>query len=90
MEIMGCQYICRAVATIWTFQRGVRGGMSDRWILSCIWVRDVETSAHLTTELESSGLDAFGRIWDLRTGKTAMVLDGHVQPIYAIDFSPNG
>ena len=38
----------------------------------------------------SSGLDAIGRVWDLRTGRTAMVLDGHVQGIYGIDFSPNG
>lgn len=38
----------------------------------------------------SSGLDAIGRVWDLRTGRTAMVLDGHVQAIYGIDFSPNG
>lgn len=36
------------------------------------------------------GLDAIGRVWDLRTGRTAMVLDGHVQAIYGIDFSPNG
>jgi U4/U6 small nuclear ribonucleoprotein PRP4 len=38
----------------------------------------------------SGGLDAIGRVWDLRTGRTAMVLDGHVQAIYAIAFSPNG
>lgn len=37
-----------------------------------------------------SGLDAIGRVWDLRTGRTAMVLDGHVQAIYAMAFSPNG
>lgn len=37
-----------------------------------------------------SGLDAIGRVWDTRTGRTAMVLDGHVQPIYSISFSPNG
>lgn len=36
------------------------------------------------------GLDAIGRVWDLRTGRTAMVLDGHVQGIFGIDFSPNG
>jgi WD40 repeat protein len=36
------------------------------------------------------GLDAIGRVWDLRSGKTAMVLDGHVRDILAIDFSPNG
>jgi len=38
----------------------------------------------------SGGLDAIGRVWDLRTGRTAMVLDGHVQAIFAIAFSPNG
>lgn len=37
-----------------------------------------------------SGLDAIGRVWDLRTGRTAMVLDGHVQGIYSIAFSPTG
>ena len=36
------------------------------------------------------GLDAIGRVWDLRTGRTAMVLDGHVQAIFSIAFSPNG
>lgn len=38
----------------------------------------------------SGGLDAIGRVWDLRTGRTAMVLDGHVQGILSIAFSPNG
>ncbi|POW19753.1 hypothetical protein PSHT_04260 [Puccinia striiformis] len=38
----------------------------------------------------SGGLDAIGRVWDLRSGKTVMVLDGHVKDILAIDFSPNG
>ncbi|KAK0438119.1 WD40-repeat-containing domain protein [Armillaria borealis] len=33
--------------------------------------------------LVDSGLDAIGRVWDLRTGRTAMA-------IYAIGFSPNG
>ena len=37
-----------------------------------------------------SGLDAIGRVWDLRTGRTAMDLNGHVLAIYAMDFSPNG
>lgn len=36
------------------------------------------------------GLDAIGRVWDLRTGRTAMVLDGHVEAIFSITFSPNG
>lgn len=38
----------------------------------------------------TGGLDAIGRVWDLRSGRTAMVLDGHVKDILAIDFSPNG
>lgn len=38
----------------------------------------------------SRGLDAIGRVWDLRSGKNAMVLDGHAQAIFAMDFSPNG
>jgi U4/U6 small nuclear ribonucleoprotein PRP4 len=36
------------------------------------------------------GLDAIGRVWDLRTGRSAMVLDGHIQSIFSIAFSPNG
>jgi U4/U6 small nuclear ribonucleoprotein PRP4 len=40
--------------------------------------------------LPFSGLDAIGRVWDARTGRTAMVLDGHVQSILGLDFSPNG
>ncbi len=42
------------------------------------------------SDIHGSGLDAIGRVWDLRTGRTAMVLDGHVQAIYSIGFSPNG
>ena len=38
----------------------------------------------------SAGLDAIGRIWDLRTGRTAMVLDGHVEGILSLAFAPNG
>lgn len=41
-------------------------------------------------DLFDSGLDGIGRVWDLRTGRTAMVLDGHAQAIFGIDFSPNG
>jgi U4/U6 small nuclear ribonucleoprotein PRP4 len=37
-----------------------------------------------------SGLDAIGRVWDLRTGRTAMILDGHVEGILTMAFSPNG
>eukprot|EP00879_Flechtneria_rotunda_P022554 GHRR01023811.1.p1 GENE.GHRR01023811.1~~GHRR01023811.1.p1 ORF type:complete len:210 (+),score=52.64 GHRR01023811.1:596-1225(+) len=33
---------------------------------------------------------AAGRIWDCRTGRTAIVLEGHVKPVLAIDFAPDG
>lgn len=44
----------------------------------------------LTLISACSGLDAIGRVWDLRTGRTALVLDGHTQGIYSIAFSPTG
>lgn len=37
-----------------------------------------------------SGLDAFARVWDLRTGRCVMFLEGHLKEIYGINFSPNG
>jgi len=37
-----------------------------------------------------SGLDAFGRVWDLRTGRCIMFLEGHLKEIYGVNFSPNG
>ncbi len=35
-------------------------------------------------------MDAYGRVWDLRTGRCIMFLEGHLKPIISIDFSPNG
>ena len=29
-------------------------------------------------------------MWDLRTGRSVMTLQGHVKPVLALDFSPNG
>lgn len=37
-----------------------------------------------------SGLDAFGRVWDLRTGRCVVFLEGHLKEIYSLHFSPNG
>jgi U4/U6 small nuclear ribonucleoprotein PRP4 len=31
-----------------------------------------------------------GRLWDLRSGHSIMILEGHVKGILSIDFSPNG
>lgn len=33
---------------------------------------------------------AAGRAWDLRTGRSMMLLEGHVKAILALDFAPNG
>ena len=38
----------------------------------------------------SCGLDAYGRMWDLRSGKCVMLLGGHSGNVLGIDFSPNG
>ncbi|KAF3204203.1 hypothetical protein TWF679_009941 [Orbilia oligospora] len=35
-------------------------------------------------------VDAIGRVWDLRTGRTIMILDGHIKEIHGLAFSPNG
>ncbi|CAF5121672.1 unnamed protein product, partial [Rotaria socialis] len=35
-------------------------------------------------------MDTYGRIWDLRTGRCIMFLEGHLKPALSIDFSPNG
>jgi len=35
-------------------------------------------------------LDAITRVWDLRSGKSVQVLQGHVKQILALDFAPNG
>lgn len=31
-----------------------------------------------------------GRVWDMRTGRSIMVLDGHIKGILSTAFSPNG
>ncbi len=31
-----------------------------------------------------------GRVWDMRTGRSVLLLGGHVKSLLAIDFSPNG
>lgn len=38
----------------------------------------------------TGGLDAVGRVWDLRTGRSALTMEGHVSDILGIEFSPNG
>lgn len=35
-------------------------------------------------------LQSAGRVWDMRTGRSIMALQGHVQGILTMDFSPDG
>lgn len=35
-------------------------------------------------------MDSFGRVWDLRTGRCVMFLEGHLSAVFGVDFSPNG
>lgn len=37
-----------------------------------------------------SGLDAFGRVWDLRTGRCIMLMEGHQNSILDVEWSPSG
>ena len=38
----------------------------------------------------SGGLDSYGRVWDLRTGRCIMFMEGHLKAILSLTFSPNG
>ena len=40
--------------------------------------------------LLSAGADAHGRIWDLRTGRTIMLLSGHMREIHSSSWAPDG
>ena len=35
-------------------------------------------------------MDSFGRVWDLRTGRCIMFMEGHLKGILSVDVSPNG
>lgn len=35
-------------------------------------------------------MDSFGRVWDLRTGRCIMFMEGHLKGVLGIDISPNG
>ena len=37
-----------------------------------------------------SAMDGCGRLWDLRSGKCLLLMDGHQSGVLGIDFSPNG
>lgn len=37
-----------------------------------------------------SGMDCYGRVWDLRTGRCIMFLEGHQKEIHCGQWLPNG
>lgn len=62
-------------------------GASDS-LISAI-THDVEVA--LAMDLYKCCLHAYsGRVWDLRTGRSVMVLEGHVKGVLSTAFSPNG
>ena len=60
-----------------------------RWKSRCYCVGESLFSSLLSI-VSCRGMDAYGRVWDLRTGRCIMFLEGHLKPILSIDFSPNG
>ena len=42
------------------------------------------------TGLNSIPVECAGRVWDCRTGRSVLTLEGHVKQILALDFSCNG
>ena len=54
------------------------------------WARPNVVGSRLRGPARRRGLDATGLLWDLRSGRKAMALEGHVKGILAVDVSPNG
>lgn len=48
---------------------------------------DFHTDGNLAV---TGGLDTFGRVWDLRTGRCIMFMEGHSKGILSVNFSPDG
>ena len=42
------------------------------------------------TTVSASAFDGCGRLWDLRSGKCIMLMDGHLKGVVAVDFAPSG
>ena len=89
LAFLGCKHLKRTPSSRGSLEGSLLRRISERRRIGCIRV-SLPCLDTLHFLIYCSGLDAIGRVWDLRTGRTAMVLDGHVQAIFAIDFSPNG
>ena len=40
--------------------------------------------------LATGGLDSYCRVWDLRTGRAVLFLEGHLKSVLSCDFAPDG
>lgn len=58
----------------------------------CVWATALKhcKDGIMNCGFLNSGMDAFGRVWDLRTGRCIMFMEGHLKALYGIDFSPDG
>ncbi|XP_038600889.1 U4/U6 small nuclear ribonucleoprotein Prp4 isoform X1 [Tachyglossus aculeatus] len=71
------------------FSKAHPGPLDGTSGLSCVLLSKAGTQPSSSLSC-LCGLDAFGRVWDLRTGRCIMFLEGHLKEIYGINFSPNG
>ena len=44
----------------------------------------------VSVAVSASAFDGCGRLWDLRSGKCIMLMDGHLKGVVAVDFAPSG
>lgn len=94
MAFMGFRAKRRDSASRRTFQAGNRHIIPSRRFYMCHWVNiliiQVYQNLNLTISFKKSGQDAYGRVWDLRTGRCIMFMEGHLKSILSVDFNING
>ena len=56
----------------------------------CKFVTSLTCVVHTAYLISHSAMDGCGRLWDLRSGKCILLMDGHLSGVLGIDFSPNG
>jgi len=66
-----------------------KSGLIRNWLRPMFCRAWDDTSGNFV-KLVWSGFDARGLIWDLRTGRNIIALDGHLKKVISICFSPNG
>jgi len=71
---------------------GWRRDFSQPDLLTCFFVCDCRLLSIYSTKLllASASFDHTTRVWDARAGTCLYTLKGHTEPVYSVDFSPNG